>query len=138
MEGLGRHYNSSQRKPQWGQRLLSSALVYPAEDGYVLGLEPLLSKFMASAEYPYRTAAEALLELATKVRVSAYPLKALLVDAEFTGRKTLVELQKQALAFIGRFKSSHKVIYQAQRIKASALAEQFPAGKSRYYPQLGV
>ena len=46
LEGLGRHYNSSRRKVQWGHRLLTSALVYPGKDAYVLGAEPLLSEAM--------------------------------------------------------------------------------------------
>ena len=138
LEGLGRHYNSSLRNAQWGHRFLSSALVYPGEDAYVLGAEPLLSKAMATSAYPYRTAGEALVEQVAKVRATGYEIKGVLVDTEFTSRQTLVNLKEQEVAFIGRFRASNKVTYQAQVIKAKDLAEQFPAGKSRYYPKLGV
>lgn len=138
LEGLGRHYNSSGRKAQWGHRLLSSALVYPSEDAYVLGAEPLLSEAMATDAYPYRTAGEALVEQVAKVKATGYAIKGVVVDTEFTSRQTLVKLKAQDVAFMGRFRRSNDVTYQGQVIKAKDLAEQFPPGKSRYYPKLGV
>ena len=77
------------------------------------------------------------MERVTKVRATGYEIKGLLVDTEFTRGQTLVNLKAQEVAFIGRFSSSNKVTYQAQVINKD-LAEQFPAGKSGYYPKLGV
>lgn len=138
IEGLGRHYNSSRRKAQWGQRYLSSALVYPGEDAYVLGAGSLLNEAMATDTYPYRTAGEALTALATDLQATGYQLKGVVIDTEFTSRKTLAELQTKGLALIGRYRRSNKVSYRGQPSKAKDLAEKFPPGTSRYYPKLGV
>jgi len=138
IQGVGRHYNSSRRKAQWGHRFLSSALVYPGEDAYMLGVEPLLNEVMATPMYPYRSAGEALVARVIKIKASGYELKGVVVDTEFTSRQTLVNLKAQEVAFMGRFRLSNNVSYQGHAIKAKDLAEQFPPGKSRYYPKLGV
>jgi len=138
IEGLGRHYSSSRRKAMWGHRYLSSALVYPEQDAYALSAEPWLSEMMATTDYPYQTASEGLINLVDKVKTQGYKPKGVLVDAEFTSRKTLKALAEKAIKFLGRFKSNNKVIYQGQALKVRDLAQQFPPGVSRYYSKLEV
>ncbi len=63
-------------------------------------------------------------------------VKALLVDAEFTTRLGLRSLKQLPLAFVGRFRSNAKVMFEAQKVRVNDLAKRFMPGKARWYPKL--
>jgi len=136
MEGVDRQH--SHEGLIWGHRYLSSALVFPdGQDPYVLRLDAAPTKRMATDDYPYLTASEAMLSVTGDVLVSGYELEGVLVDAEFTSKLTLRSLKHFPVGIIGRFKTNTNVSYQEQDLKARELAEQFPPGRARYYPRLG-
>lgn len=135
IEGIDRQYSS--QGIIWGHRLLSSGLVYSdGRDPYMLELRGTVSRTHGSDIYPYLSASEAMIGVASEVAATGYELKGVVVDAEFTTKLSLRSLDQLALGVIGRFKSNNKVSYQGQTFKASELAEQFRPGRARYYRKL--
>jgi hypothetical protein len=136
IEGVGRCYDSNSRGVVWGHTLVSSGLVQPGEDPYLLCCDPFPDELMATKLYPRVTATEAMLTVAGDVVSAGVALKALLVDAEFTTRLGLRSLKALPLAFVGRFRTNAKVMFEAQKIRVRDLAERFKPGKARWYPKL--
>jgi len=137
MEGVDRQH--SHEGLIWGHRYLSSALVFAdGQDPYMLRLDPSPTKRMATEDYPYLTASEAMLSVTGDVLVSGYELEGVLVDAEFTSKLTLRSLKHFPVGIIGRFKSNTNVSFEEQELKAADLAQQFPPGRSRYYRKRGM
>ena len=136
IEGVDRQFTPD--GIEWGHRFTTSALVFTDEqDPYTLRADAAPSERMASKEYPYLTASEAMLNVVGDVLLSGYELKGVVVDAEFTNKLTLRSLPHFPVGVIGRFRSNIKVAYQGQTLQARELAEQFRPGKARYYRKLG-
>jgi hypothetical protein len=91
---------------------------------------------MSTERYPRLTATEAMLNVAGDVVSAGVKVKALLVDAEFTTRLGLRSLKALPLAFVGRFRSNAKVMFEAQQLRVKDLAKRFLPGKARWYPKL--
>jgi hypothetical protein len=105
---------------------------------------------MATADYPYLTASEAMMNVVSDVLLAGYELKGVLVDAEFTsvtgpagspsgddrGKLALRSLPHFPVGIIGRFRSSTRVQYQGNQLQAKKLAEQFKPGKACFYRRL--
>lgn len=135
IEGVDRHYTHT--GIQWGHRFTTSALVFTdGQDPYMLRVGAAPTKRMATAHQPYLTASEAMLNVTGDVLVSGYDLKGVVVDAEFTSKLTLRSLPHFPVGIIGRFRSSTRVSYQGQTLKAKDLAMQFAPGRARYYCKL--
>ena len=77
-----------------------------------------------------------MLTVAGDVVAAGVKVKALLVDAEFTTRLGLRSLKQLPLAFVGRFRTNAKVMFEAQRTRVKDLAKRFMPGKARWYPKL--
>jgi hypothetical protein len=120
----------------WGQRCTTSALVFTDErDPYVLRADAAPSERMATKDYPYLTASEAMMNVVGDVLLSGYELKRVVVDAEFTSKLTLRSLPHFPTGIIGRFRSSTRVEYQGKCLQAKRLAEHKP-GKAHFYRHL--
>ena len=91
---------------------------------------------MSTELYPKLTATEAMLSVAGDVVTAGVKAKALLADAEFTTRLGLRSLKALPLAFVGRFRTNAKVMFEAQKLRVSDLAKRFLPGKARWYPKL--
>jgi hypothetical protein len=120
----------------WGHTLVSSGLVTLGEDPYLLRCDPFIDELMSTERYPKLTATEAMLTVAGDVVSAGVKVKALLVDAEFTTRLGLRSLKALPLAFVGRFRSNAKVLFEAQHVRVKDLAKRFLPGKARWYPKL--
>jgi hypothetical protein len=107
-----------------------------AEDPYLLRCDPFPDELMSTERHPRLTATEAMLTVAGDVVSAGIKVKALLVDAEFTTRLGLRSLKALPLAFVGRFKSNTKVLFEAQQLRVKDLAKRFLPGKARWYPKL--
>ena len=136
IEGVGRCYDSNSKKVMWGHALVSSALVRLGEDPYLLRCDPFPDELMSTELYPRLTATEAMLSVAGDVVAAGVKVKALLVDAEFTTRLGLRSLKALPLAFVGRFRTNAKVMFEAQKLRVNDLAKRFLPGKARWYPKL--
>ena len=136
IEGVGRCYDSNSKSVMWGHTLVSSALVRLGEDPYLLRCDPFPDELMSTDRYPRLTATEAMLNVAGDVVSAGVKVKALLVDAEFTTRLGLRSLKQLPLAFVGRFRSNAKVLFEAQQTRVKDLATRFLPGKARWYPKL--
>ena len=136
IEGVGRCYDSNSKSVMWGHTLVSSALVQPGEDPYLLRCDPFPDELMSTEIYPKLTATEAMLNVAGDVVSAGIKVKALLVDAEFTTRLGLRSLKALPLAFVGRFRSNAKVMFETQKLRVNDLAKRFLPGKARWYPRL--
>lgn len=136
IEGVGRCYDSNSKGVMWGHTLVSSALVQPGEDPYLLRCDPFPDELMSTDLYPRLTATEAMLTVAGDVVAADVKVKALLVDAEFTTRLGLRSLKALPLAFVGRFRTNAKVMFEAQKVRINDLAKRFMPGKARWYPKL--
>ncbi len=136
IEGVERCYDSNRKGVMWGHTLVSSGLVRRGEDPYLLRCDPFPNELMSSELYPKLTATEAMLSVAGDVLRAGVEVKALLVDAEFTTRLGLRSLKALPLAFVGRFKSNAKVMFEAQKVRVDRLAERFRPGQARWYPKL--
>jgi len=136
IEGVGRCYDSNRKSVMWGHTLVSSGLVTLGEDPYLLRCDPFIDELMSTKCYPRITASEAMLTVAGDVVSAGVKLKALLVDAEFTTRLGLRSLKALSLAFVGRFRSNAKVLFEAQQTRVRDLAKRFLPGKARWYPKL--
>jgi len=77
-----------------------------------------------------------MLTVAGDVVAAGVKVKALLEDAEFTTRLGLRSLKALPLAFVGRFGSNAKVMFEAQKVRVNDLAKRFLPGKARWYPKL--
>ena len=91
---------------------------------------------MSTALYPKLTATEAMLTVAGDVATAGVETKGVVVDAEFTTRLGLRSLKHLPLPFVGRFRTNAKVMFEAQKVRVSDLAERFPPGRARWYPKL--
>lgn len=91
---------------------------------------------MSTELYPGITATEAMLSVAGDVVTAGIKVSALRVDAEFTTRLGLRSLKHLPLAFVGRFRSNAKVMFETQRVRVNDLAERFKPGKARWYLKL--
>ncbi len=120
----------------WGHTLVSSALVQLSEDPYLLRCDPFPDELMSTKLYPRLTATEAMLGVAGDVISSGVRVKALLVDAEFTTRLGLRSLKQLPLAYVGRFRTNARIMFEA-RVRVNDLAKRFMPGKARWYPKLG-
>jgi hypothetical protein len=136
IEGIGRCYDSNSKGMMWGHTLVSSALVQLDEDPYLLRCDPFPNELMSTERYPKLTATEAMLTVAGDVVSARVKVKALLVDAEFTTRLGLRSLKQLPLAFVGRFRSNAKVIFETQKVRVNDLAKRFMPGRARWYPKL--
>jgi len=136
IEGVGRCYDSNSKGVMWGHTLVSSGLVKLGEDPYLLRCDPFPDALMSTERYPRLTATEAMLSVAGDVVSAGVKLKALLVDAEFTTRLGLRSLKVLPLAFVGRFRSNAKVLFEAKKTRVKDLAKRFLPGKARCYPKL--
>lgn len=136
IEGVGRCYDSNSKRVMWGHAFVSSALVQPDGDPYLLRCDPFPDSLMSTPLYPKLTATEAMLTVAGDTVVAGASVKAVLVDAEFTTRLGLRSLKHLALPFVGRFRTDAKVMFEAQTLNVRDLAERFPPGKARWYPKL--
>ncbi len=136
IEGVGRCYDSSSKSVMWGHTLVSSGLVRLGEDPYLLRCDPFIDELMSTERYRRLTATEAMLTVAGDVVSAGVKVKALLVDAEFTTRLGLRSLKALPLAFVGRFRSNAKVMFEAQQTRVRDLAKRFAPGKARWYPRL--
>ncbi len=136
IEGVGRCYDSTRKGVMWGHTLVSSGLVRLGEDPYLLRCDPFPDELMSTERYPRLTATEAMLNVAGDVVAAGVKVKALLVDAEFTTRLGLRSLKQLPLAFVGRFRSNAKVMFEAQKVRVNDLAKRFLPGKARWYPKL--
>jgi hypothetical protein len=135
MEGVDRQF--THEGIIWGQRFTTSALVFAdGQDPMVLRADAAPSERMATADYPYLTAGEAMMNVVGDVLLSGYEPKGVLVDAEFTSKLTLRSLPHFPVGIIGRFRSSTRVEYEGKRLQAKALAEDYKPGKARYYRRL--
>jgi hypothetical protein len=119
-----------------GHALVSSALVRLGEDLYLLRCDSFLDELMSTERYPRLTATEAMLNVAGDVVSAGVKVKALLVDAKFTSRLGLRSLKALPLAFVGRFRSNAKVMFEAQHVRVKDLAKRFLPDKARWYPRL--
>ena len=90
---------------------------------------------MNTERYPKLTATEAMLTVAGDIVSAGIKVKALLVDAEFTTHLGLRSLKQLPLAFVGRFRTNAKVMFEAQRVRVKDLAQRFRPGKARWYPK---
>ncbi len=113
IEGVGRCYDTNSKGVMWRHALVSSALVQLGEDPYLLRCDPFPDALMSTERYPRLTATEAMLTVAGDVVSAGVKVKALLVDAEFTTRLGLRSLKQLPLAFVGRFRSNAKVMFEA-------------------------
>jgi hypothetical protein len=121
----------------WGQRFTTSALVFTGgQDPMVLRADAAPSERMATEDYPYLTASEAMMNVTGDVLLSGYELKGMLVDAEFTSKLTLRSLPHFPVGIIGRFRSSTRVEHEGRCLQAKVLAENYRPGKARYYRRL--
>lgn len=120
----------------WGHALVSSGLVQLGEDPYLLSCDPFPDELMSTERYPRLTATEAMLSVAGDVVRAGVKVKALLVDAEFTTRLGLRSLKQLPLAFVGRFRTNAKVMFEARHVRVNDLAKRFLPGKARWYPKL--
>ena len=120
----------------WGHTLVSSGLVRLGEDPYLLRCDPFPDELMSTERYPRLTATEAMLSVAGDVVSAGVKVKALIVDAEFTTRLGLRFLKQLPLAFVGRFRSNTKVMFEAQQVRVKDLAKRFLPGKVWWYPRL--
>ena len=136
IEGVGRCYDTNSKGVMWGHTLVSSALVRLREDPYLLRCDPFPDELMSTERYPRLTATEAMLMVAGDVVSAGMKVKALLVDAEFTTRLGLRSLKVLPLAFVGRFRSNAKVLFDAQKVRVNELAKRFLPGRARWYPKL--
>ena len=136
IEGVGRCYDTNSKGVMWGHTLVSSALVQLGEDPYLLRCDPFPDELMSTERYPRLTATEAMLTVAGDVVSAGVKVKALLVDAEFTTRLGLRSLKALPLAFVGRFRSNAKVLFEAQQTRVRDLAKRFAPGQARWYPKL--
>ncbi len=136
IEGVGRCYDTNSKGVMWGHTLVSSGLVRPGEDPHLLRCDPFPDALMSTELYPRLTATEAMLGVAGEVVSAGVKVKALLVDAEFTTRLGLRSLKALPLAFVGRFRSNAKVMFEAQQTRVRDLAKRFLPGKARWYPKL--
>lgn len=136
IEGIGRCYDSTRKGVMWGHTLVSSGLVRLGDDPYLLRCDPFPDELMSTERYPRLTATEAMLSVAGDVVSAGVKVKALLVDAEFTTRLGLRSLKQLPLAFVGRFRSNAKVMFEAQKVRVNDLAKRFLPGKARWYPKL--
>ena len=136
IEGVSRCYDSGSKIIVWGHTLVSSGLVQPGKDPYLLRCDPFPDNLMSTELYPSITATEAMLSVAGDVVTAGIKVSALLVDAEFTTRLGLRSLKHLPLAFVGRFRSNAKVMFETQRVRVNDLAERFKPGKARWYPKL--
>ena len=136
IEGVGRCYDSNSKSVLWGHTLVSSGLVQWGKDPYLLRCDPFPDELMSTERYPRLTATEAMLNVAGDVVSAGVKVKALLVDAEFTTRLGLRSLKQLPLAFVGRFRSNARVMFEAQKIRVRDLAKRFMPGKARWYPKL--
>jgi hypothetical protein len=136
IEGVGRCYDSNSKGVLWGHTLVSSGLVRPGIDPYLLRCDPFPDALMSTERYPRLTATEAMLTVAGDVMSAGVKVKALLVDAEFTTRLGLRSLKQLPLAFVGRFRANAKVMFEAQKVRVNDLANRFLPGKARWYPKL--
>lgn len=144
IEGVGRVYSSCEKGLVWGHSFVSVGLVYPEQDPYPLRLDPFVTEALATAEYPHLTPTEALLNAASEIALAGYPLKSVVVDAQFTSKLALRSLdawQRElglAVPLVGRFRTNTKVVYQGECLSFRELAERFPPGKkARYYKRFG-
>jgi hypothetical protein len=136
IEGVGSCYDSNSKGVMWGHTLVSSALVQSGEDPYLLRCDPFPDELMSTELYPRLTATEAMLTVAGDVVGAGVKVKALLVDAEFTTRLGLRSLKVLPLAFVGRFRTNAKVMFETQQLRVKDLAKHFLPGKARWYPKL--
>jgi hypothetical protein len=136
IKGVGRCYDSNSKSVMWGHALLSSALVRLGEDPYLLRCDPFPDELMSTERYPRLTATETMLTVAGDVVSAGVKVKALLVDAEFTTRLGLRSLKELPLAFVGRFTSNAKVMFEARHVRVKDLAKRFLPGQARWYPKL--
>ena len=136
IEGIGRCYDSGSKSIVWGHTLVSSGLVGLGKDPYLLRCDPFPDERMSTLSYPKLTATEAMLSVAGDVVSAGIGVKALLVDAQFTTRLGLRSLKALPLAFVGRFRSNAKVLFEARKIRVKELAARFTPGKARWYPKL--
>lgn len=136
IEGVGRCYDSASKAVVWGHTLVSSGLVGVGTDPYLLRCDPYPDERMSTASYPKLTATEAMLSVAGDVVSAGADVKALLVDAQFTTRLGLRSLKHLPLAFVGRFRSNAKVVFETQKVRVSDLAKRFLPGQARWYPKL--
>ena len=135
IEGVDRQYTHS--GIEWGHRFTTSALVFTeGQDPYMLRADAAPTERMATKDYPYLSASEAMLNVVGDVLLSGYKVRGVVIDAEFTSKLTLRSLPHFPVGIIGRFRSSTKVVYQGQTCQAKNLAEQFRPGKARYYCKL--
>lgn len=135
IEGVDRQF--SHEGIIWGQRFTTSALVFTAgQDPVVLRADAAPSERMATADYPYLSASEAMMNVVGEVLLSGYELRGVLVDAEFTSKLTLRSLPHFPVGIIGRFRSSTRVEYEGRQLQAKRLAEDYRPGKARYYRRL--
>lgn len=135
IEGVGRCYDSNAKRVVWGHSFVSSALVQPDGDPYLLRCEAFPDNLMSTPLYPKLTPTEAMLTVAGDAVVAGAGVKAVLVDAEFTTRLGLRSLKHLALPFVGRFRVNAKVMFEAQKLSVKDLAERFPPAKARWYPK---
>lgn len=136
IEGVGRCYDTNSKGVMWGHTLVSSGLVRLSEDPYLLRCDPFPDELMSTEHYPRLTATEAMLTVAGDVVSAGVKVKALLVDAEFTTRLGLRSLKALPLAFVGRFRTNAKVMFEAQKVRVNDLAKRFLPGRARWYPKL--
>jgi hypothetical protein len=136
IEGVGRHYDSSKKGMLWGHTYLSSALVAPGMDPYLLRCDPFLGARMATIAYPQLTPSEALLNIVGDVLVAGYKLMGVLADAQFSSHLNLRSLKALRVPFVMRFRTNAKVVFEGQQVRVKDLAERFPPGRVRYYPEL--
>ena len=136
IEGVERCYDSNRKGMMWGHTLVSSGLVQLGADPYLLRCDPFPNEQMSTEAYPRLTATEAMLSVAGDVVAAGVKVKALLVDAEFTTRLGLRSLKALPLAFVGRFSSNAKVMFEARQVRVDRLAERFRPGQARWYPNL--
>ena len=135
IEGVGRCYDSNSKGVMWGHTLVSSGLVRLSKDPYLLRSDPFPDALMSTELYPKLTATEAMLTVAGDVVSAGVKVKALLVDAEFTTRLGLRSLKQLPLAFVGRFRTNAKVMFETQMVCVNDLAKRFLPGKARWYPK---
>ncbi len=64
IEGVGHGYDSNSKSVMWGHTLVSSGLVRPGEDPYLLHCDPFPDAPMSTERYPKLTATEAMLNVA--------------------------------------------------------------------------
>ncbi len=135
IEGVDRQFTHT--GVEWGHRFTTSALVFTrGQDPTMFRAAAAPSERIATKDYPYLTASEAMLNVVGDVLLSGYELKGVVVDAEFTSKLGLRSLPHLPVGVVGRFRSSTRVEYQGQQLQARNLAEQFRPGRARYYRKL--